>query len=144
MYISITIIVIIKYMHYIRCAHSIHFIIKFTFKIPFIHNMLFMVQDKHDLQSNTALEKLLDCWSASISPELMFLCLISLTSIILFQSKWPLFFNVSENNSFFLCLRYLNSFGAWKSLNWNSVIQSFFDQTNLHNIYTKSVYVVLA
>lgn len=109
MYISITIIVIIKYLHYIRCAHSIHFIIKFTFKIPFIHNMLFMVQDKHDLQSNTALEKLLDCWWASISPELMFVFLISFTSVTfsLFKSKRPLQLNVTGNNLFF-CLRYLN------------------------------------
>ena len=77
-----------------------------SFIISFIHHIiLFMVQDQHSLQSQ--IRHWENCWLEIISPELMFVFLISLTSISQFHSKGQLLFNVNGNNSFLLYPRYL-------------------------------------
>ena len=53
----------------------------------------------------------------------MFVFLISLTSVYLFQSKGALKLNVTGNNALII---------EWKSFDWNSVMRSFLDQTNTH------------
>ena len=110
---------------------------KSSFNISFIHHIiLFTVQDQHGLQSQSRHWE--NCWLEIISPELMCVFLISLTSISKFQSKGQLLFDVTGNNSFLLCSRYLAQ-AAWKSLNWNPVFKIFFDQPHYHHI-TRLIY----
>ena len=80
-------------------------------------------------KSNQALGKLL----AGNNFTRAQLFLISLTSISQFQNKGQLSFNVTGNNSFLLCPRYLAQVGCMKV-----------SQSNYHHIYTQSMHVVLA
>ena len=45
-----------------KCVRSIHFIRKIPFKMSFIHDILFMVQDQHGLQSQ--FKHWGNCWTA--------------------------------------------------------------------------------
>ena len=90
---------------------------------------MIMVQDQHVLQS--PIRHWENCWLASISPELMFVFLISLTSISQFQSKGPLLFNVTGNNSFLLCPRYLAQVGCMKVSQLKSSVQKLFRSNKL-------------
>ena len=113
-----------------RCVHQIHFICKISFKISFIHHIiLFMVQDQHGLQSQ--IRHWENCWLEIISPELMFVFLISLTSISEFQSKGQLLFNVNGNNSFLLCPRYLAQVGCMEVCQLKSSVLKLFRSNKL-------------
>ena len=116
-----------------QCVHLIHFIGKcFFFTNFFIHHILIMVQDKYGFyQPNQASGKLLDCLLACISPGLMFVFLISLTSISQFQSGGPLFFNVTGNNSFLLCPRYLAQVNCMKISQLKSSVRKLFRSNTL-------------
>ena len=128
------------HISYAMCTFN-SFFGKCFLQIFFIHHILIMVQDQHGFCTpNQALGKLLDCCLACISPRLMFVFLISLTSISQFQSKGPLLFNVT----FFSAPDTWLKLAAWKSLNWNPVFKIFFDQTHYHHIYTNSMHVVFA
>ena len=72
-----------------------------------------------------------NCWLEIISPELMFVFLISLTSISEFQSKGQLLFNVNGNNSFLLCPRYLAQVGCMKVSQLKSSVQKLFRSIKL-------------
>ena len=136
---QITTIEHIRQNSIMRCVHSIHFICK----ISFIHHIwLFMVQDQQGLPSQ--IRHCENCWLACISPTLMFVFLISLTIISQFLSKEPLFLMWLQIIPFFSALDAWLKLAAWKSLNWNPVFKSFFDQTNYHHIYTQLMHVVLA
>ena len=96
-----------------KCVHSIHFFCKLSFKISFIHVhniiVLFMVFKVNPSGGKTA------GWQAFFQSLCScFVFLISLTIISQFQSKGPLLFNVTGNNSFLLCPRYLAQVGCMK------------------------------
>ena len=126
---------------YIKLILSAKFLQNF-FHTPYYITILFMVQDQHGLQSQ--IRHWENCWLEIISPELMFEFLISLTSISQCQSKGQLLLMWLEIIPFFSAPDTWLKLAAWKSLNWNPVFKSFFDQTNYHHIYTQSMHVVLA
>ena len=91
------------------------FYLQISFKISFIqHILVFMVQDQHGFQSQ--IRQWENCWLASITPELMFVFLISLTSQ--FQSNRPLNWNpcsvqkVFRSNKLSSHLHTINACGA--------------------------------
>ena len=81
----------------------------------------------------------------SISPELMFVLLISFTSIVYFNLKVCYYLMWLEIIPFFSAPDTWLKLAAWKSFNWNPLFESFFNQANYHHIFTQSIlHVVVA